>query len=490
MTPQSPPELSGSDSDPPAAIMQQSARLVEAWLRDCDLAMAHGDGRETDSMVSRLGGGIVTRPKVDVPIWRRLSIKSIVKPNSSRSRNNNKGANTPDFVYEKPSQTVDLESDILEEFNENREKASKGQIMARLRKLLSRRKAQKTDGESNADTDESTRARHPLQEDYEDWELFMAGGRSSGVRSASIQGIAPNSRRGSSTVERSTQGEAATSLSDINNNFRQTDLAPKHHNPFDSTISTMSSDLSSRSSNLNIGSLIEQPISLFELRDREKRETQREKSPDTFVPTAPEPLQQQLHRSSTTPRKLRRKPSFELFRPSTPKPLEQAYDSPPQWTHSLRRVPTMTALQSPSGFVKEEMQVGGERQGVSMFAANRERRQADRMSDGTGEFGRPEGQSAKVYEGVDDFTKNRERRRTERQSAGPVLEKKGAGEAKTSGGEKKGARAPRGFNVEEQEVASGAAWERRVKKAQETSKKSVSEKYRAEERRKYWTSPK
>ena len=145
MTPPSPPELSGSDSDPPAVIMQQSAILVEAWLRECDLTMAHGDSRETDSMVSLLGGGIVTRPKVDVPIWRRLSIKSIAKPTFSRSRNTTKVANTPDFVYEKPSQKAQLESDILEELNENREKASKGQIMSRLRNLLNRRKEQKTD---------------------------------------------------------------------------------------------------------------------------------------------------------------------------------------------------------------------------------------------------------------------------------------------------------------------------------------------------------
>lgn len=489
MTPPSPPELSGSDSDPPAVIMQQSAILVEAWLRECDLTMAHGDSRETDSMVSLLGGGIVTRPKVDVPIWRRLSIKSIAKPTFSRSRNTTKVANTPDFVYEKPSQKAQLESDILEELNENREKASKGQIMSRLRNLLNRRKEQKTD-ESNADTDELIRARHPLQEDYEDWELFMAGGRSSGVRGASIQAIASNSTRSPSTIERSSQGEATTSLSDADNNLRQIGFDSRKHNPLDSTISAMSSNLSSRSSNLNIGSLIEQAITPFELRDRERRETQREKPLDTFVPTAPaEPLLEQPHRSSTTPRQLRRKPSFEFFRPSTPNPIKQTYDSPPQWTHSLRRVPAMTALQPAGGSVKERMQIGDEKQCVSMVTASWERRQADRVSDGTGEFGRLEGQSAKVYAGVSEFTKNRERRRAERQSASPVL-KKGAGEAKTSGGEEKGARGTRGFDIEDEEVASGAAWERRMKKAQGNSKKPVSENYRAEERQKYWTSPK
>jgi hypothetical protein len=45
----------------------------------------------------------------------------------------------------------------------------------------------------------------------------------------------------------------------------------------------------------------------------------------------------------------------------------------------------------------------------------------------------------------------------------------------------------RGFNVEEEPVASGAAWERRIKKGQPSAKKSPNGKYRQEERAKYWS---
>jgi hypothetical protein len=140
-------------------------------------------------------------------------------------------------------------------------------------------------------------------------------------------------------------------------------------------------------------------------------------------------------------------------------------------------------------------------QGIQAFATNRERRRADRVFGGTGEFGRAEGRTGVLDEQMDVFTRNRERRQAERHSAGRVMEVGSAG-GMISGGQKKVARSSgasagqkkghegegqRGFNVEEEPVASGAAWERRIKKGQSPAKKSPNEKYRQEERAKYWS---
>jgi hypothetical protein len=144
-------------------------------------------------------------------------------------------------------------------------------------------------------------------------------------------------------------------------------------------------------------------------------------------------------------------------------------------------------------------------QGIQAFATNRERRRADQVSGGTGELGGAEGQTVVLDEQMDVFTKNRERRRAERHSAGRVMEVGSAGGmisgggkkvaskvARSSGasaGQKKGHEGDgqRGFNVEEEPVASGAAWERRINKGQSPAKKSPNEKYRQEERAKYWS---
>jgi len=488
------PELSGSDLDPPDFIIAQSTRLVEDWLDACDFAMAFESDAETKSTVSLLGGGIERRPAIDVPIWKTITPRrgfrrsitvSNVNIKDSRSRIKDKIANISQCVYDRPRQKLGLESEVVEQLNEettNKEmKIQKGQLLRKLRTLVSRNKSDKSIQKIERNN-EASQLRVDRVQEYEDREFLMKGGRSSG-RSASIIALAPDSRRSSSSFELSSQSERPSTVSNIKDNLHQVDMASRYIE----SNSSASSQLSSRSSNINFGSIIEQPISPSKLADRENRETQRDRSPDIFVPTAPEPIQQQATQSSTAGKRLRRKPSFESFRPSTPKPIEQTYVSPSKVTQTPRQIPTMS-VREPGGFVREKMQLGNAGQGISMFAENRARRRADQMANGTGQFGRPENQTANMFEGVSEFTKNREKRRSERHLAGPVLETKGAGAGKTLSAEKRN-RGMGGFNVEE-EVASGAAWERRMKRAQSSSKRPVSETYRAEERQKYWTSQK
>ena len=268
--------------------------------------------------------------------------------------------------------------------------------------------------------------------------------------------------------------------------------------------STMSSPPLSRESSFNIGSIMEQPMSQRELEERERLEPEidRAPSPFPFKPSTPRPIQTERVRSwASIP--LRRKPSVEDFRPVTPEPVDRK--ASPLILSSVVRNKSALPIREPGEFARGRMAVPGVTgQGIQAFATNRERRRADQVSGGTGELGRAEGQTGVLDEQMDVFTKNRERRRAERHSAGRVMEIGSAG-GMISGGEKKVARkvarssgtsagqmghegeGQRGFNVEEEPVASGAAWERRIKKGQSPAKKSPNDNYRQEERAKYWS---
>ena len=86
------PELfdkSGSDLDPPAGLILQSIRKVDAWMEDCNDAISEAEWRDYDnpSMVSAIDGGVVERPRVDpAAVWRQASKQSRTSSkNSSKS---------------------------------------------------------------------------------------------------------------------------------------------------------------------------------------------------------------------------------------------------------------------------------------------------------------------------------------------------------------------------------------------------------------------
>jgi hypothetical protein len=240
----------------------------------------------------------------------------------------------------------------------------------------------------------------------------------------------------------------------------------------------------------------------LEERERLEPEIDRAPSPFPFKPSTPRPIQTERVRSwASIP--LRRKPSVEDFSPVTPEPVDRK--ASPLILSSAIRNKSALPIREPGEFARGKMAVPGVTgQDIQAFATNRERKRADRVSGGTGVFGRAEGQTGVLDEQRDVFTKNRERRRAERHSAGRVMEV-GSGGGTISGGEKKVARkvarsssasagqkghegeGQRGFNVEEEPVASGAAWERRIKRGQSPAKKSPNDKYRQEERAKYWS---
>jgi hypothetical protein len=523
---------------------------------------------ETRSMVSFIGGGIVDRPRLDVNAYKpktnttqtsKFNIKSSLKPRSSRSGAPFEQPKLRDCLYDKPCQALNKES--VEHLNKSA--SGKGLRFGSFRKLFCGRKgASKDEKGTNSGL---PRESHSEDGVYEDSELFMIEGRSPGL-SASLEAIVrlgeERSTKPSSVSESNVnyrlceEKSRQCSLldSDVGHSYIRAKSKPssvskhpfEHSNGRDrserssmfesgprqshsrddithqivfhtrqkhkttsccatsTSTSTMSSPPLSRESSFNIGSTMEQPMSQKELEERERLEPEidRAPSPFPFKPSTPRPIQTERVRSwASIP--LRRKPSVGDFRPVTPEPVDRR--ASPLILSSVIRNKSALPIREPGEFARGKMAIPGVTgQGIQAFATNRERRRADRVFGGTGEFGRAEGQTGVLDEQMDVFTRNRERRRAERHSAGRVMEVGSAGgmisgrekvarkvvrSSGASAGQKKGheGEGQRGFNVEGEPVASGAAWERRIKKGQSPAKKSPNEKYRQEERAKYWS---
>jgi hypothetical protein len=137
-------------------------------------------------------------------------------------------------------------------------------------------------------------------------------------------------------------------------------------------------------------------------------------------------------------------------------------------------------------------------QGIQAFVTNHERNRAKEVAGYAGEYGSAADQWTKMDDGTDTFTKNRERRRAERRAAGHVMDIRD-GQMMTTSGEKKVAKAAEAgndmrsegqertaWNPDDEHVASGYEWEKRMKRKQASGSKLHSDKYRREEREKYW----
>jgi hypothetical protein len=137
-------------------------------------------------------------------------------------------------------------------------------------------------------------------------------------------------------------------------------------------------------------------------------------------------------------------------------------------------------------------------QGIQAFATSHERNRAKEVADYSGEYGGTADQWTKMVYGTDTFTKNRERRRAERRAAGHAMDMRDEKMMTTSGDKRVAQGAEAGYDVrsegqertawnpDDEPVASGYEWEKRMKRKQASGSKAHSEKYRREEREKYW----
>lgn len=109
-----PLELSGSNLSAPPFIIRRSIRPVEAWMRDCEKAMAEiSEYNATESMVSLLGGGITERPPFNDFIYIYKPIANLSRKSISENTSISKSVSSPygssfapsnvrDCVYERP----------------------------------------------------------------------------------------------------------------------------------------------------------------------------------------------------------------------------------------------------------------------------------------------------------------------------------------------------------------------------------------------------
>ncbi|KAE9366507.1 hypothetical protein N431DRAFT_548381 [Stipitochalara longipes BDJ] len=538
-------DLSGSDIAPPSIFVKRSIRLVEAWLEDCEKAVDRDERGGAGSMISLWGVGVVERPALDVgayrPVKRRgmsrlSSLRSIFKPSSTCSGKLFEPPEVRDCVYEKAEQT--LKKDLVEEINQGSGRKKKMGI-GRVRRHFQRKKKeeeedsmffmaggrspglstsletlvpQSDNGSSRRSSSTESDVGYCLYRDHDrhcstiESDVKQARSRNESKASSKSRGPVKYSSNRDKIAHSSLSASPSSRYLSGDDTIHQTVFHTKRKPEITShctlststSISTMSSPGSdcSRISSFNIGSIIERSKSSKELEERERRERlkteiDRTPSPVPFRPSTPRPIQTERVRSwASIP--LRRKPSIENLKPIAPEPAGNGYTSPKSTPAS--QPPAIIPVRKPGPYFKEQMAMPGVvGPGIQAFVVNRERR-ADRNLGGTGEFVSDQGQQADIDKEMDVFRRNRERRRVERQSAGRVMEAGtvggvisegtgvSGGQRRRSAGEEK-----KDFNVDEEPVASGIAWERRMKKGQSPAKKSPSEKYREEERAKYWS---
>jgi hypothetical protein len=257
------PELPASDIDPPLPRIQQSIKFVEAWLKRCDEAMEVEPHKDSDSetMVSFLGGILMERPKLEVEAWKFVRQRSWKRSSgvSSSTIGSKSSYRVPitqlsNCVYDKLSHKLNLDNRIVGPWVKLvSSKASKHRYQNLVGSLIFKEKAKKLSKIRRitiAQAMEVMNARGRRQEQA----YMMSGGRSSGpLPRNSMEVAASNSSQGKTSFESSNLDEVELSPSETQRCIRKAAAGFRNEDKSDT-----GSDLSSRPSMVNLGSILNQ----------------------------------------------------------------------------------------------------------------------------------------------------------------------------------------------------------------------------------------
>jgi hypothetical protein len=271
-------EQEGSDIDPSSARIEQSIRLVDGWFRKCDKAMAASNWKDSDiiSIISQAFGGVAERPKLNVArIWKRVSTRSW-KVSSSVTSGSSVGSSRAykipkiridDCVYDKPSEKLDVDSRLVGQVDEMKERKRGSRSKYTLGSLLRHRKAEKLSERRDISITEAVR-RLKAKEKRREQKYMMSGGRSPGASRRSFPLIPNNGARG--RFESSARDSISLTGSEVRKCLGL--VARELKDDEESGLSL----LSSRPSPANVGSMVEQPRSSLYIhspKGKENRET-------------------------------------------------------------------------------------------------------------------------------------------------------------------------------------------------------------------------
>ncbi len=181
---ETPPELSGSNLSPPPFIIRRSIRLVEAWMRGCEKSMPEiSECNAKESMVSLLGGGITERPPFNDFIYIYKPIADLSQKSNLGNTSLSKSVSSPygssfepsevrDCVYDKPYYSLNRP---LPEERHNK----KTTILSKFRKFWKCKNRER--GFRGKTSDARMLEIDSGQRTYIESDLFMTGGRSSGL---------------------------------------------------------------------------------------------------------------------------------------------------------------------------------------------------------------------------------------------------------------------------------------------------------------------
>ena len=263
----------------------------------------------------------------------------------------------------------------------------------------------------------------------------------------------------------------------------------------------------SRASSLNMGSIIERSMSPTALVQRQAREEEEglaaerdlPRTPSPFRPTTPRPIQPWKPRTPLIKRSfddLKISPQESDRNNSAALTMPESGHQPKSTNPARERA---TSIRKTGEFVKDQRAIQGPSKQVIEASTNRERNRDKEVAGYTGEYGSAVDKWTKMDDGIDTFTKNRERRRAERRATGQIMNMRDEQMMTASGDKKvaKGAEAGNDMRRESQDetawnpdddepVASGYEWEKRMTRKQTSGSKLHSDKYRREDREKYW----
>ncbi|KAF4626297.1 hypothetical protein G7Y89_g11863 [Cudoniella acicularis] len=322
---------SKSDLDPSLQEQEDSLELVLEWMELCN-EMVEGEllaDSDSESLVSFVGGGLKSRPKLDVEVWATMENFNTTARDSRARRGTLSGnsrvfqhpsANDNDYVYDQANYNFDPDARVARNMVKARSDSSAKQqqpppsnlIFGLFSKLTS-----KLSGKKQPLVEDSSK-KVRLRRRYKNPNVMMSGGRGQGE-----EFISPQSRREMPRHYSLEQSRTRGNLEDEGSRSAKHTMDREENVILGLQELKLSKDapgnlMNSRSSEINLGSLIEQPRLVVLPTDDPFYDhiprPRRKNSEDSFVPTAPVPIRgHELPRTAATRTIL--KPSEDIRSP-------------------------------------------------------------------------------------------------------------------------------------------------------------------------------
>ncbi|KAG9233636.1 hypothetical protein BJ875DRAFT_511588 [Amylocarpus encephaloides] len=311
--------LSGSDLDPSPFLMEQSSRKVAEWLIKCNEAASTENyhDNDTDSLISFVDGGLAQRPDLDVKIWSRVRSLSRKFTGSRNRRSCSNSGQThskssrittylSDCVYDDPPHKLKLDERLIQKFDRIASDKERLQFIKNLSSRLYLKMGQSLSRKKNVPVDKAIRM---IKVDNKRGKggVYMTGGRSEGRETRDMPASTEALFGGQDDIGRSSFGDVTRgrfALTQIEYEECVEGAAGGLANT--SSLLSAKTKSSSRDSVVDMGSVIrrlkrvQKPVRAIPRDATHPRRPRDSSSEDSFTPTTPEPIKRSSQPSPKT----------------------------------------------------------------------------------------------------------------------------------------------------------------------------------------------